>query len=104
MKQTNGINKSDVVTIISNKTSIKKNDVDRILSCFFETVTSELSRGHYVKITGFGVFENAVYKQRKFYSPLKKDVLELPDKVVPKFRASKAVKEKVKKKMSNTTS
>ena len=62
MKQTNGINKSDIVTIISNKTSIKKNDVDRILSCFFETVINELSRGHYVKITGFGVFENAIYK------------------------------------------
>ena len=95
------LSKNDMVSIIASKTEIKKTDVDSVLTCFFSTVIAELSKDHTVTINGFGRFENANYKSREVTSPFTGKTTALNDRVIPRFKAAKGMKERVKKKVSN---
>ena len=100
MSKSTGVNRTDIITIVANKTDIKKADVDRVLTCFFDTIVRELEKDHYVKLTGFGVFENSIFKGRELSSPLTKETVQLDYRVIPRFRPSKAVKERINKKQA----
>ena len=92
--------RADMVTIIANKTDIDKRSVEKVIDCFLNTIVAELSRDHKVRLSGFGTFENAVYKPRQLKSPITGTVTSLEGRVIPKFKPAKDVRDKVKKKVA----
>lgn len=99
-KAGNGMTRADMVTIIANKTDLDKRSVERVIDCFLNTIVAELSKNHKVRLSGFGTFENAAYKPRQLKSPITGTVTTLEERVIPKFKPAKDVKDRVKRKVA----
>ena len=91
--------KADIVTQISNKTGIDRNDVMAIVEGFMVTVKSSLENGENVYLRGFGSF---VVKKRA--AKLGRNItanttISIPAHYIPAFRPSKEFTEDVKTRM-----
>lgn len=96
------VNKADLVTLISNRTGVRKLDVERCMDAFIAITIAELSKNHDVRLTGFGLFHNVPFKARKVNSNIIKKPGEdnyVDSKVIPRFKASPGMREKVNKKV-----
>lgn len=98
---TSGMTRADMVAIIANRTGVDKTTINTTLDSFLDIIVEELSKGRCVKLTGFGTFENTTYKPRKLDSPLTKDTIKLEERVIPKFKPAKKVRDYVSKKVIN---
>lgn len=87
------MNKGELVDVISEKTGIQKNTVALIISETHETIIQKLKEGDTVKIAGFGTFLTTKREARKGRNPKTGETVEIPEKVVPKFRPGKTMKE-----------
>lgn len=99
-KKSGSMTRGDMVTIVANKTGLEKMSVEKVLDCFLNTIIAELSRDRSVKLSGFGTFENASYKPRKLSSPLTGETISLDERVIPKFKPSPSVRDKINKKVA----
>jgi DNA-binding protein HU-beta len=90
------VNKKELVAEIADKADVTKKLAGEVLDNFIETVEEQLSKGEEVKLVGFGTFEVAKRKPRKGVNPRTKEPIKIPGGKVPKFRAGKELKEKVK--------
>ena len=90
------MNKKELVAEIAGKTGVTKKLAAEILDSFIDIVSEKLAKGEEVKLVGFGTFEVATRKPRKGVNPRTKEPIEIPGGKVPRFRAGKELKEKVK--------
>ncbi|HHF08926.1 MAG: integration host factor [Thermotogae bacterium] len=90
------MNKKELVAEIAERTGNTKKLAAEVLDSFVAIVGEQLAKGEEVKLVGFGTFEVAVRKPRKGVNPRTKEAIEIPGGKVPKFRAGKELKEKVK--------
>lgn len=91
------MNKQQLVEKIAEKTGETKKATAEFVDAFISTVTDELSEGGKVQLVGFGTFETRERKARIGRNPKEPgSKIEIPAKVVPVFKAGKALKEKVK--------
>ncbi|MEN9333900.1 MAG: hypothetical protein RLY35_1080 [Bacteroidota bacterium] len=92
--------KADIVTEISNKTGIDKNDVLAIVEGFMTTLKNSMEKGENVYLRGFGSFIVKRRAEKLGRNILAKTTVTIPAHYVPSFKPSKefvdAVKEKVK--------
>jgi len=86
------VNKSELVTAISESTASPKNTVATVLNCMNDTITQMLVKGDTVRIPGFGTFYTLKREARKGRNPKTGEVVEIPAKTVPKFKAGKTLK------------
>ncbi len=90
--------KRDLVVRIAKETNIPQRDVMDIVQKFLDGVVSELSIGGNLEFRNFGIFELVTRKSRIGRNPRKADVaIEIPERVVVKFRPGKTLKENVSK-------
>jgi len=87
------MNKGELVDVISEKTGINKNTVSLVLSETHETIIAKLKEGDSVKIAGFGTFLTTKREARKGRNPKTGATVDIPEKVVAKFRPGKVMKE-----------
>jgi len=87
------MNKGELVEVISEKTGIQKNTVALILNETHATIIEKLKSGDSVKIAGFGTFLTTKREARKGRNPKTGAIVEIPEKIVPKFRPGKVMKE-----------
>jgi DNA-binding protein HU-beta len=92
---TSKINKSDLITIVAHKAGVEKNIAEKIIETFLATIINELAHGHAIGLSGFGTFENRLYKKKKMKSNLNGKISILDERYIPKFNPSKNVKEKM---------
>lgn len=88
--------KSDLITIISDKTGIPKVDVLVALETMFKEVKDSLSQGKNIYIRGFGSF---ITKKRaaKIGRNIKKNIaVEIPEHYIPAFKPAKEFVSEVK--------
>lgn len=90
------VNKDALVQAIVAKTDLSKKDVESVLESFIDVVTSELSSGNKVTLTGFGTFRVSNRAARQGINPQTKAAITIPAMTVPKFTAGKTLKEAVK--------
>ena len=92
--------KADIVTEISNKTGIDKNDVLAIVEGFMTTLKNYMEKGEYVYLRGFGSFVIKKRAEKLGRNILAKTAVTIPAHCIPTFKPAKefmdAVKEKVK--------
>ena len=100
MGKNDSMTRTDMITIIANKTGLDKGIVERVLDCFLDTVVEELAHNRSVRLSGFGSFENSFYKPRKLKSYFTGETVSLEQRVVPKFKPATKVKDYVTRKVS----
>lgn len=88
--------KTDLVEKIASKTGLTKKAAGDALEAMLETVSTALSHGDKVTITGFGTFLVRSRRERMGRNPQTGAPLKIPATKVPAFTAGKALKSSVK--------
>ena len=91
--------KSDLVSVVAEKTKMTKKDADAVVTAVLDTITETLVKGEKVQIVGFGTFEVRERAARKGVKPGSptKETIDIPANTVPAFKAGKVLKEAVAK-------
>ncbi len=89
------MNRTELAAAIADKTQLTKKDAEAALKAFMEVVGEELSKGEKIQLAGFGTFEVAERAAREGINPRTKEAITIPASKAPKFKAMKALKEKV---------
>lgn len=89
------ITKKDLVDEIANRICIKDGDARPIIDEFFECIVAHLLNGERIEIRGFGAFDVQRRKGRPARNPRTGKPADIPDRIVPILRFSRAVKDGV---------
>ncbi|PIT90574.1 MAG: hypothetical protein COU22_01395 [Candidatus Komeilibacteria bacterium CG10_big_fil_rev_8_21_14_0_10_41_13] len=91
------MNKVALAEKIADKLGLNKKQVEEMLEAFEETVTESLKNQEEVTLTGFGTFSARVRGARMGVNPQHpSEKINIPEVVVPKFKAGKALKDALK--------
>lgn len=89
------MNKSELVAAIAEAAGITKADASRALQALLETITTNMSNGGGVSLTGFGTFSVSERAARTGRNPSNGKALKIPAKKVAKFKAGKGLSQAV---------
>lgn len=90
------MNKAELVEKITETTGSKKS-AEKFIGAFIDTITEALINGDKVQLIGFGTFETRERAARNGHNPQTGGAVRIPAKVVPAFKAGKALKTAVNK-------
>lgn len=96
----NKMTKADLVSRISDKTGIERQDVQAAVEAFMESVRDSLESGHNVYLRGFGSFIIKRRAKKTGRDILKNKTIEIPAHNIPSFKPAKSFMENVKSKVS----
>ena len=92
------MNKSELITSMSEKSNLTKKDAESALNAFMETIEEALASGEKVQLVGFGTFEVRERKAREGRNPRNpEEIIQIPASLAPVFKAGKTLKETVNK-------
>ena len=90
--------KRDLVTRIATETGQNQRDVAEVVQKTFDHIIDELGSGRGIELRNFGVFDLKVRKKRIGRNPnTPEHEVEIPERVVVKFKPGKIMKEEVSK-------
>ncbi len=84
--------KADLVRVISAETGIIRKDVALAVDAFLDSVKDSMKEGKHIEIRGFGLKGR---KSRIGRNPKTDEKVEVPARIVPTFKFSRAFKEEV---------
>lgn len=88
--------KQEFIEKLAGKEGMPKTKAEEIINFFVDEITKALVRGDEVVFTGFGKFVAVKKPARQGRNPKTGETVQIPAKVVPKFKAGKALKDAVK--------
>ena len=91
------MNKQDIIDLMASSAGITKVAAEKALTTFTETITGTLKEKGKVSIAGFGSFETSERAAREGINPQTLKRISISASTVPKFKASKALKEAINK-------
>ena len=91
------MNKTELIDAIANDTGLTKKDAESSLKSFIENVSNELSQGNDVQLIGFGTFSVGKRAERTGRNPKTGEEIKIAAANTPKFKAGKALKDRVNK-------
>jgi DNA-binding protein HU-beta len=89
------MNKADLIAKIAEDAGITKVQADAALDSFVDAVTKTLKKGNKVTLIGFGTFSTSKRKARTGINPKTKEKIKIKARTVAKFKAGKALAEKM---------
>ncbi len=89
-------NKMDLVERVATTINCTKADGERAVEAIIAMVTDALKSGQEVSIAGLGIFEAKMRAGRTGRNPRTGQTIQIKSMRVPKFRASKTLKDAVK--------
>ena len=87
--------KADIVDIIAEATGLTKVETEAVIDGFLSTIKNSLREGERVEFRGFGSFSVKKRMPKKARNPGTGEVVYLPERYVPTFKASKLLKEMI---------
>ncbi|EMS31177.1 DNA-binding protein HU [Mariniradius saccharolyticus AK6] len=88
--------KAEVITKISEKTGIQKDDVTQTVEAFFKVVKDSMAEGENIYVRGFGSFINKKRAKKIARNISKNTAIVIDEHFVPSFKPSKVFIEKIK--------
>ncbi len=88
--------KAEVISEISEKTGIPKEDVSVTVEAFFSIVKNSMADGNNIYIRGFGSFINKKRKKKIARNISKNTAIVIDEHFIPSFKPSKVFIEKIK--------
>ncbi|MBP5401937.1 MAG: HU family DNA-binding protein [Treponema sp.] len=92
------MNKAELVDAIAKDTGLSKKDSEGALKSIIENISDELAKGHEVSLIGFGTFGVGKRAARTGRNPKTGETIKIAASKSPKFKAGKALKDKINKK------
>ena len=90
------MNRTELITKISEKSGLTKKDSEAALTAFTNVVADALAKGDKVQIVGFGTFEVTERTARTGRNPSTNEPMLIKASKSPKFKAGKALKDAIK--------
>lgn len=87
------MNKTELISALSEKTELNKTQVAAVLNAFTETVKAEVVKGEDVVIANFVTFTSTEKAERTAKNPATGEIITIPAKRVPKVKFTKAFKD-----------
>jgi len=88
--------KADLVDIVAGKTGLTKRDVAQVVEALLEAIKASLAEHRHIEIREFGTFKVKRRKASMKYNPRdRSQKVVVPEKMVPVFKPSKFLKERV---------
>ncbi len=88
--------KAEVISEISEKTGIPKEDVSVTVEAFFSIVKNSMADGNNIYVRGFGSFINKKRKKKIARNISKNTAIVIDEHYIPSFKPSKVFIEKIK--------
>jgi integration host factor subunit beta len=89
------MNKSDLMMALKEKDNLSRQEAERIVNVFFQSIEDSLCNGGRVEIRGFGSFTVNSYRSYVGRNPKTGDQIRVPSKRLPFFKVGKELKELV---------
>lgn len=89
------INKSQLVSLVSEKLGGTKVEGEKALNAVIESITESLARGEEVALVGFGTFKVQQRAERTGKNPKTGEEITIKASKSPSFKAGKSLKESV---------
>ena len=89
------MNKADLVNELKNQNGFTRQQAEKIVDIFFNTMADALSKGERVEIRGFGSIFVKNYKSYTGRNPKTGEPVRVSPKRLPFFRCGKELKERV---------
>jgi len=90
------MNKQAIIEAVHETLDGTKVQAEKVVDTIFDSITNTLKNGEDVSIAGFGIFSAKMRAARTARNPRTGEPIDVPAMRVPKFRASKALKDSVK--------
>lgn len=87
--------KADLVEKIYEETGLTKKDIALVVDHLIEVISESLATGNNIEIRGFGSFKVKERKGRIARNPRTGEPVEVPNRMVPVFKPSKELKNRV---------
>ena len=92
------MNKESLIERLAAEAGLSKKDADKTIESLTGIIISELKAGNSVTIVGFGTFLPRTRHARGGVNPQKPtERIQIPEVVVPKFKAGKTLKDALKR-------
>ena len=92
------MNKAELSDKLAERVGLTKKQAEEVLDGFEAVVIETLKAGNEVTLTGFGTFSARTRGARMGVNPQNpSERIEIPEVIVPKFKAGKALKDALKK-------
>lgn len=89
-------NKMDLVDRVHSTIGCTKADAERAVESMITMITETLKKGEEVSVAGLGIFEAKTRAGRMGRNPRTGATIQIASMRVPKFRASKTLKDAIK--------
>jgi DNA-binding protein HU-beta len=89
-------NKTDLIDRVHQTIGCTKADAERAVEAIIAMITDALKGGQEVSVAGLGIFEAKTRAGRTGRNPRTGETIQIASMRVPKFRASKTLKDAVK--------
>jgi DNA-binding protein HU-beta len=90
------MNKASLVDKVQGVAGGTKANAERIVDTVFDSITDQMKSGGEVSVAGFGIFSAKKRAARTARNPRTGEPVQVPEMNVPKFRASKGLKDAVR--------
>ena len=87
------MNKKELAREVAEKIDLPVCKVDKILTVIMDSIAEAVGSGHEVKLVGFGTFDTISRSERIARNPQTGESVEVPAKIVPRFRAGSIFRE-----------
>ena len=94
------MNKNDLVSAVSNSAGFSMADATRAVDSVFDNITGSLRSGNEVRLIGFGTFSVTDRKATTGRNPRTGETIQIPARRHAKFKAGKALKEAVNRRLT----
>lgn len=90
------MNKADIISKVHETLGGTRAEAERAVETTIDSIVNSLKDGKEVSVAGLGIFSAKMRNARTGRNPRTGESIEIPAMRVPKFRASKALKDAVK--------
>ena len=90
------MNKQAIIEVVQGVLEGTKVQAEGAVEAVFEAITKSLVKGEDVSVAGFGIFSAKMRAARTARNPRTGEAIQVKAMRVPKFRASKTLKDSVK--------
>ncbi|MBI3599917.1 MAG: HU family DNA-binding protein [Nitrospinae bacterium] len=90
------MNKSDIIEMVAKEGNLSVRSSEGAVNALISNIRSALSKGEKMAIAGFGTFSVSKRKARKGRNPKTGEVIEIPSRKMPRFKAGEALRDAVR--------